>query len=115
MNKPPDLTRLVRVPVQFPLFKTEGELVLEVAGLCDLLREVSRLGLGVGLQRLLKQLLPTLLLSADLPCTNIWLNFGSSSDSLCLKNTKIVQLFDMIITDEDACLCQLLEILDGQI
>ena len=115
MNRPPDLTRLVRVPVQFPLFKTEGELVLEVAGLCDLLREVSRLLLGVGLQRLLKQLLPTLLLSADLPCTNICLNFGSSSDSLCLKNTKIVQPCDMMITDEDACLCQLLEILDGQI
>ena len=71
MNRPPDLTRLVRVPVQFPLFKTEGELVLEVAGLCDLLREVSRLLLGVGLQRLLKQLLSTFLLSADLSYTNI--------------------------------------------
>ena len=88
MNKPPDLTRLVRVPIKLPLFKTEGELVLEVAGLCDLLREVSRLLLGVGLQRLLKQLLSTLLLSADLSCTNIWLNFGSSSDSLCLKKHK---------------------------
>ena len=71
MNKPPDLTRLVRVPVELPLFKTEGELVLEVAGLCDLLREVSRLLLGVGLQRFLKQLLSTFLLSADLSCTNI--------------------------------------------
>ena len=71
MNKPPDLTRLVRVPIKLPLFKTEGELVLEVAGLCDLLREVFRLLLGVGFQRLLKQLLSTFLLSADLSYTNI--------------------------------------------